>query len=231
MYLPTKFDFLQQLLVYTHALYCIRPRLLIFASSLIYVLAGKDHRVLGGRKRILGTGDWGSTALSIGGCELWSSMNHTLEQISLRREHNPRRTGKGGCEKRGPWSWPNNHSLFSVAMRFLSGLQLSPAFLSSSHSHCPCTCCSITCQPTKTQRLWIICQCLNCWNCVSPGHFFSHIFTPCLCSLLLSGTEVSCRRHSHGALLCSRVGKVLCCCFVVCPTDYYCICSPSQDNI
>ena len=156
MYLPTKFDFLQQLLVYTHALYCIRPRLLIFASSLIYVLAGKDHRVLGGRKRILGTGDWGSTALSIGGCELWSSMNHTLEQISLRREHNPRRTGKGGCEKRGPWSWPNNHSLFSVAMRCLSGLQLSPAFLSSSHSHCPCTCCSITCQPTKTQRLWII---------------------------------------------------------------------------
>ena len=142
-----------------------------------------------------------------------------------------RRTGRGCCAKRGPWSWPNNHSLFSVAMRCLSGLQLSPAFLSSSHSHCPCTCCSITCQPTKTQRLWIICQCLNCWNCVSPGHFFSHIFTPCLCSLLLSGTEVSCRRHSHGALLCSRVGKVLCCCFVVCPTDYYCICSPSQDNI
>ena len=85
-----------------------------------------------------------------------------------------RRTGRGCCAKRGPWSWPNNHSLFSVAMRCLSGLQLSPAFLSSSHSHCPCTCCSITCQPTKTQRLWIICQCLNCWNCVSPGHFFSH---------------------------------------------------------
>jgi len=83
-------------------------------------------------------------------------MNHTLEQISFEREHNLRRPVKGGCEKGWRWSWPSNCSWFSEAIHHLSGLQSLPVFLLSYPSRCPCTCCSTICQPTKTQRLWIV---------------------------------------------------------------------------
>lgn len=63
---------------------------------------------------------------------------------------------------------------------------------------------------------------VNCLNRVSLG-LFTHSCRICV----LSGTEVSCRRHPHGAMLCSRVGKVLCCCFVIHLQINTCIYSPS----
>jgi hypothetical protein len=65
---------------------------------------------------------------------------------------------------------------------------------------------------------------VNCYQCRllfkilnQCGKLFELCLTHSCHICLLSGTEVSCRRHSHGAMLCSRVGKVLCCCFVIHP--------------
>jgi hypothetical protein len=114
-------------------------------------------------------------------------MNHTLEQISFEREHNLRRAVKGRCEKGWRWSWPSNCSRFSEATDHLSGLQSLPLFLLSSLSRCPCTCCSTICQPTKTQRLWIVIsvacylnQCGKLFELCLTWSF--HSFLPHLCS-------------------------------------------------
>lgn len=100
-------------------------------------------------------------------------------------------------------------------MRPLFGLQSPLAFLSSPRFHYLCSCCSIICQPTRTQRcnqhLQFEALCSYIWSCV----WLAILAHWCHICVLFTGAEVSCRCYSHGPMLCGRVGKVLCYVFFI----------------
>lgn len=126
------------------------------------VLAGEDHRVLMVNEHKI-TSFWLLTAQkwnpvsTISG--LWTMILYEPYPVTGESCVYVRSKGSiiwvkrlSGTEKRWQWNWPIICLLFSGAMPCPYGLQSLLDFLSSSRSLCPCICCLIICQPTRTQR-------------------------------------------------------------------------------